>query len=107
MDGKGNGHSVSLPISHAVGVGPALHCASSAVVHWGEGHPRSSLFPICPFSPRRRRGPDTALRFKRSVSPGPLFRVRSEEHTSELQSPCNLVCRLLLVKKKTHASLDS
>src|SRR2546426_4923535 len=30
-----------------------------------------------------------------------LYRVaRSEEHTSELQSPCNLVCRLLLEKKK-------
>src|SRR5688500_12950349 len=28
--------------------------------------------------------------------------VRSEEHTSELQSPCNLVCRLLLERKKTH-----
>src|SRR2546426_1739486 len=28
------------------------------------------------------------------------FRERSEEHTSELQSPCNLVCRLLLEKKK-------
>src|SRR5256885_12943698 len=28
-------------------------------------------------------------------------RARSEEHTSELQSPCNLVCRLLLEKKKT------
>src|SRR5688500_19859444 len=27
--------------------------------------------------------------------------IRSEEHTSELQSPCNLVCRLLLGKKKT------
>src|ERR1022692_5036639 len=27
-------------------------------------------------------------------------RCRSEEHTSELQSPCNLVCRLLLEKKK-------
>src|SRR5256885_12467539 len=27
-------------------------------------------------------------------------RARSEEHTSELQSPCNLVCRLLLEKKK-------
>src|SRR5688500_19824720 len=26
------------------------------------------------------------------------FRIRSEEHTSELQSPCNLVCRLLLDK---------
>src|SRR5256885_17203252 len=28
--------------------------------------------------------------------------VRSEEHTSELQSPCNLVCRLLLEKKNIH-----
>src|SRR5256885_2640125 len=28
--------------------------------------------------------------------------MRSEEHTSELQSPCNLVCRLLLEKKKKH-----
>src|SRR2546426_4345733 len=28
--------------------------------------------------------------------------ARSEEHTSELQSPCNLVCRLLLEKKKKH-----
>src|SRR5256885_2860138 len=28
------------------------------------------------------------------------FQERSEEHTSELQSPCNLVCRLLLEKKK-------
>src|SRR5256885_12264540 len=29
---------------------------------------------------------------------------RSEEHTSELQSPCNLVCRLLLEKKKTYSA---
>src|SRR5256885_7634369 len=28
------------------------------------------------------------------------YTIRSEEHTSELQSPCNLVCRLLLEKKK-------
>src|SRR5256885_5260386 len=28
--------------------------------------------------------------------------IQSEEHTSELQSPCNLVCRLLLEKKKRH-----
>src|SRR5256885_5922890 len=28
------------------------------------------------------------------------YSLRSEEHTSELQSPCNLVCRLLLEKKK-------
>src|SRR2546426_4422734 len=31
---------------------------------------------------------------------GPDGQGRSEEHTSELQSPCNLVCRLLLEKKK-------
>src|SRR5256885_15885336 len=29
-----------------------------------------------------------------------MHQLRSEEHTSELQSPCNLVCRLLLEKKK-------
>src|SRR5256885_9173428 len=32
---------------------------------------------------------------------------RSEEHTSELQSPCNLVCRLLLEKKKQQRKLTS
>src|SRR5256885_7066231 len=32
---------------------------------------------------------------------GRVVGQRSEEHTSELQSPCNLVCRLLLEKKKT------
>src|SRR5256885_3852684 len=32
---------------------------------------------------------------------------RSEEHTSELQSPCNLVCRLLLEKKKKQATLPT
>src|SRR2546426_8844248 len=41
------------------------------------------------------------------VSSAPLLgrlavRPRSEEHTSELQSPCNLVCRLLLEKKKRY-----
>src|SRR5256885_2626692 len=40
------------------------------------------------------------LRSSRRTSFGAL--ARSEEHTSELQSPCNLVCRLLLEKKKNH-----
>src|SRR5256885_10683524 len=31
-----------------------------------------------------------------------IVTIRSEEHTSELQSPCNLVCRLLLEKKKNY-----
>src|SRR6266446_7992618 len=38
----------------------------------------------------------------RRPSGDPFHLVRSEEHTSELQSPCNLVCRLLLEKKKHH-----
>src|SRR5256885_2599134 len=33
--------------------------------------------------------------------------LRSEEHTSELQSPCNLVCRLLLEKKKTVSTANA
>src|SRR5256885_10952062 len=42
--------------------------------------------------------------------PGPAIMpmpasMRSEEHTSELQSPCNLVCRLLLEKKKSYRLL--
>src|SRR2546426_6644031 len=37
---------------------------------------------------------------KRGVSVLNDVESRSEEHTSELQSPCNLVCRLLLEKKK-------
>src|SRR5205807_8851443 len=36
----------------------------------------------------------------RKLLPGRAAEMRSEEHTSELQSPCNLVCRLLLEKKK-------
>src|SRR2546426_1871957 len=39
----------------------------------------------------------------------PSYRVsvsRSEEHTSELQSPCNLVCRLLLEKKKKRVTRE-
>src|SRR5205807_10256211 len=47
-------------------------------------------------SPRK-----TASARWRSASDWQGFSPRSEEHTSELQSPCNLVCRLLLEKKKT------
>src|SRR5256885_6748624 len=43
--------------------------------------------------------PSRDLLVKRS-SPDNATGRRSEEHTSELQSPCNLVCRLLLEKKK-------
>src|SRR2546430_11750708 len=38
--------------------------------------------------------------------PEGFARLRSEEHTSELQSQSNLVCRLLLEKKKTHHTIS-
>src|SRR2546426_3264166 len=62
--------------------------------------PRSTLFPYTTLfrSIGDFRGDDAALRAgENEVIAGG---VRSEEHTSELQSPCNLVCRLLLEKKK-------
>src|SRR3989454_7704147 len=42
----------------------------------------------------------TVVVTRKSVSRSTTVMARSEEHTSELQSPCNLVCRLLLEKKK-------
>src|SRR5256885_8544842 len=48
-----------------------------------------------------------ALLAARIMRKAPLRLVsRSEEHTSELQSPCNLVCRLLLEKKKIRSSVS-
>src|SRR5256885_8711614 len=50
------------------------------------------------------------LLLKKSIQLDPSFpeaHLRSEEHTSELQSPCNLVCRLLLEKKKSNKSLQT
>src|SRR3989454_5214858 len=48
---------------------------------------------------------DPIIQFLRPISPLAWLPLgRSEEHTSELQSPCNLVCRLLLEKKKQSAA---
>src|SRR5688572_31152593 len=64
--------------------------------------PRSTLFP---YTTLFRSAEDEVLFVDRSVLPllWPLIDTmkRSEEHTSELQSQSNLVCRLLLEKKKT------
>src|SRR5256885_9537500 len=55
-----------------------------------------SLHDALPIYHHRAAGPAVAGARRHS----PLLGDRSEEHTSELQSPCNLVCRLLLEKKK-------
>src|SRR5256885_9808145 len=43
----------------------------------------------------------TLSKLQDNSSEADIDKIRSEEHTSELQSPCNLVCRLLLEKKNT------
>src|SRR5438034_6298612 len=54
-----------------------------------------------PPSPARTACPSRGMRLSRwQGAPGPALACRSEEHTSELQSHSDLVCRLLLEKKK-------
>src|SRR5258708_38436810 len=63
--------------------------------------PRSTLFPYTTLfrsPPARPPGRGPGARRRRGTAP--RRRSRSEEHTSELQSPDHLVCRLLLEKKK-------
>src|SRR5205807_7152814 len=50
---------------------------------------------------RERTVGETSASLCRLMAGGVCSIVRSEEHTSELQSPCNLVCRLLLEKKNS------
>src|SRR5256885_3171130 len=78
--------------------------------------PRSTLFPYTTLFRsvhsaqrnriiRRKRTQRHFTNSTRQDARGPrvLAFDRSEEHTSELQSPCNLVCRLLLEKKKSYS----
>src|ERR1039457_7573995 len=64
--------------------------------------PRSTLFPYTTLFRSVLRFPSCSWNlgsFLRCYLPAEIDH-RSEEHTSELQSPCNLVCRLLLEKKR-------
>src|SRR5256885_12411101 len=86
--------------------------------------PRSTLFPYTTLfrshesshrlqlrtpapPPARTPAPTASARPGRDGGPARPPPPRSEEHTSELQSPCNLVCRLLLEKKKKATKLTT
>src|SRR5256885_3570802 len=75
--------------------------------------PRSTLFPYTTLfrsvAPRPAAPACTRFESSRAAAPRPSANrdARSEEHTSELQSPCNLVCRLLLEKKTTIPTPES
>src|SRR5690606_39567086 len=73
----------------------ALKASCHNVVHqWMGNHNQASPFPLSDTVPDHREG----------ISSGS---ARSEEHTSELQSRENLVCRLLLEKKKEAGQAES
>src|SRR5256885_8367204 len=57
--------------------------------------------------PARRPRDESAPRHRDFGKGDTMSTTRSEEHTSELQSPCNLVCRLLLEKKKKNSVLTT
>src|SRR5256885_11102881 len=76
--------------------------------------PRSTLFPYTTlfrsgWALAGRKTDDAGMLELLAPYAGHRHRVggeqRSEEHTSELQSPCNLVCRLLLEKKKRESEI--
>src|SRR2546426_7501760 len=80
------------------------------------GEPNSwnviAFMPSPPVHPSPRTGQLPGSRPSTTSTTFPVFCsvstylvARSEEHTSELQSPCNLVCRLLLEKKKKYVDL--
>src|SRR5256885_11052502 len=82
--------------------------------------PRSTLFPyttlfrsveyvgeLMPVQERNRAALDSfSAQLELALRAAAESHARSEEHTSELQSPCNLVCRLLLEKKKYTTSSE-
>src|SRR5688500_19364704 len=84
----------ALPISITTMVGPSCCCASKRTDRPSGDHeaPRNECHP-------------GAWVLASSTTRSP----RSEEHTTELQSPCNLVCRLLLEKKNntTHTLISN
>src|SRR3989454_9300402 len=104
------GRNCAAPTTRNVSGRGSSDAIASAIPRW----------PNCMVSPGRKSGDtlgpcrqaDLKREGSRSRRAWPVARheaapqqgarppVRSEEHTSELQSPCNLVCRLLLEKKK-------
>src|SRR6266446_6646260 len=107
---------VTIPLVTAAGLAPGVLGLVAAAV-WAHRRRRSMVNGLSPRSIRATRGPAKEGHatmshviwsiltgfvvglLARALLPG-ADHMRSEEHTSELQSPCNLVCRLLLEKKK-------
>src|SRR2546426_9239580 len=78
---------LELPVAHSR---PSFSCCSASRISAS----RTSCVRCISWNPSATRASRASI----------ADSARSEEHTSELQSPCNLVCRLLLEKKKKNKS---
>src|SRR5438876_4715778 len=81
----------------------------TTVMGWSRGSASMRVLQVSrgrPFTSAEHEPHFPALQFQRTARSGARWNCkagkRSEEHTSELQSPVHLVCRLLLEKKNTH-----
>src|ERR1039457_7697734 len=82
----------AVPLDRAGRPRPAAGCGGRGLRAGGGARPIRPGTPTC--------GAMKPMRLLRAAAAAAaLIALRSEEHTSELQSPCNLVCRLLLEKK--------
>src|SRR5690606_39849253 len=92
----------TLSLHDALPISPASPVASGPVASGSDTSPRpgATSAPTCTVSPVAPVSPVASPCSRAGVSPAAMsLRPRSEEHTSELQSRENLVCRLLLEKK--------
>src|SRR2546426_4725992 len=90
--------SGGLPMCLSALAQAVAHCAMHGEGHHQDGHAVSLSLQLVAANGSQSCHPDADGLGCSGASVCPA--VRSEEHTSELQSPCNLVCRLLLEKKK-------
>src|SRR3989454_12665839 len=88
--------------AQSAGTGTQNHSGIVRSCHWGTGacYPAPLRWSIGGAGHRFMKGLGELRERQNSSLEGQSHSARSEEHTSELQSPCNLVCRLLLEKKK-------
>src|SRR5688500_19709020 len=98
-------HSLTVPPSTVINT---LTLHDALPIFWPEAEPpragftpADAVFCAARLLDRVGEGGEEVARHLAARDERWMRRVRSEEHTSELQSPCNLVCRLLLEKKNT------
>src|SRR5262249_61627179 len=94
-------HLPSFPTRRSSDLQQQLIQGPDVALLWRAGRDQR-LRPVEELGAGQDTGEDLLLTLPRVLQPGAVAGLRSEEHTSELQSLTNLVCRLLLETKKSN-----